>query len=58
LSVFFQLRGGDETFLELIREVLKGVVREITAYFFRKNVLEYMKTTQRPRKHKGGSQKK
>ena len=46
-----------ETFLELIREVLKGVVREITAHFFRKNVLN-KKTTPRRRKQKGGSQKK
>jgi hypothetical protein len=47
-----------ETFLEMIREILKGVVRELTAYFFRKNVLEYEKTTQRRRKLKGGSPKK
>ncbi|MED3793788.1 MULTISPECIES: hypothetical protein [Niallia] len=26
-----------ETFLEFLREVLKGIVREISAYFFRKN---------------------
>jgi len=43
-----------ETFLELIREVLKGVVREIMAHFFRKNVLN-KKTTPRRRKQKGGS---
>ena len=46
-----------ETFLELVREVLKGIVREVSAYFFRKNVLEHKKTTQRRRKQKGGSQK-
>jgi hypothetical protein len=47
-----------ETFLEILREVLKGIVREISAYFFRKNVLENEKTTPRRRKHKGGSHKK
>jgi hypothetical protein len=47
-----------ETFLELVREVLKGMVREVTAYLFRKNVLENEKTTQRRRKHKGGSPSK
>jgi hypothetical protein len=30
-----------ETFLEILREVLKGIERELGAYFFRKNVLEY-----------------
>lgn len=44
-----------ETFLELVREVLKGMVREVTAYLFRKNVLENEKTTRRRRKQKGGS---
>ncbi|WP_299093747.1 hypothetical protein [uncultured Metabacillus sp.] len=34
-----------ETFLEFLREVLKGIVREVSAYFFRKNVLENEKTT-------------
>ncbi|MDQ1143814.1 hypothetical protein QE429_000641 [Bacillus sp. SORGH_AS 510] len=34
-----------ETFLEVLREVLKGVIREISAYFFRKNVLENKNTT-------------
>ncbi|WML41530.1 hypothetical protein RCG19_07725 [Neobacillus sp. OS1-2] len=47
-----------ETFLEILREVLKGILREICAYFFRKNVLENKKTTQRRRKQKGGSRKK
>jgi hypothetical protein len=47
-----------ETFLELIREILKGVVREVAAHVFRKNVLEDKKTTPRRRKLKGGSQKK
>ncbi|MBT2724283.1 hypothetical protein [Bacillus sp. ISL-46] len=46
-----------ETFLELIREILKGIVRELTAYFFRKNVLDDKKTTPRRTKQKGGSPK-
>ena len=46
-----------ETFLEFLREVLKGIVREISAFFFRKNILENKKTTLRRRKQKGGSQK-
>lgn len=46
-----------ETFLEVIREVMKGVVREIAAHTFRKNVLDNKKTTPRRRKQKGGSQK-
>ncbi|MDC3418655.1 hypothetical protein [Aquibacillus salsiterrae] len=47
-----------ETFLEFLREVLNGGVREIGAYFFRKYVLENKKTTLRRRKQKGGYQKK
>jgi hypothetical protein len=47
-----------ETFLEFLREVLKGTVREISAHFFRKNVLEHKKTTQRRHKLKGGSRDK
>ncbi|MED4351102.1 hypothetical protein P9265_02000 [Schinkia azotoformans] len=46
-----------ETFLEFIREVLKGILREIGAYFFRKNFLEHEKTTPRRRKQKGGYHK-
>jgi hypothetical protein len=46
-----------ETILEFIREILKGIVRETTAFFFRKNILENKKTTLRRRKHKGGSHK-
>jgi hypothetical protein len=46
-----------ETFLEFLREVLKGMIREISAYFFRENVLENRKTTLRRRKQKGGSKK-
>ncbi len=46
-----------ETFTEL-REVQKAIVREISAYFFRKDVIENKKTTLRRRKQKGGSQDK
>ncbi|MDC3418702.1 hypothetical protein [Aquibacillus salsiterrae] len=46
-----------ETFLELLREILKGIVRETSAFIFRKNILEHKKTTPRRHKHKGGSQK-
>jgi hypothetical protein len=47
-----------ETFLEILREVLKGVMRELSAYFFRENILENKKTTPRRCKQKGGSHKK
>ncbi len=46
-----------ETFLEFFREVLKGIVREISAYTFRKNALENKKATLCRRKLKGGSRK-
>lgn len=47
-----------ETSLEFLRAVLKGIVREVSAYFFRKNILENKKTTPRRHKHKGGSKKR
>ena len=47
-----------ETFLEVIREIVKGIVRESAAYIFRKNVLDQKKTTLRRRKQRGGSHKK
>ncbi|MDN3019133.1 hypothetical protein PH210_23455 [Paenibacillus sp. BSR1-1] len=47
-----------DIFLEILREALKGILREVCAYFFRKTVLEYKKTTPRRRKQKGGSQSK
>ena len=43
-----------ETFLEFLREVVKGIVRESSAYFFRKNILENKKTTLRRHNQKGG----
>lgn len=36
-----------ETFLEFIKEVLKGVVPAISAYLFQKTFLNKEKTTQR-----------
>ncbi|HJV16014.1 MAG TPA: hypothetical protein VJ546_01270 [Bacillales bacterium] len=47
-----------ETFLEILREIPKGIMREIAAYFFRKKVLEDKKTTLRRHKLKGGSRQK
>lgn len=44
-----------ETFLEIIREVSKGIVREVAAYVFRRHVTDNKKTTQRRRKQRGGS---
>ena len=46
-----------ETFLEVVREILKGVVREVSANVFRKIVLDNKKTTPRRRKQKGGSRR-
>ncbi|PFN80674.1 hypothetical protein COJ85_30175 [Bacillus sp. AFS076308] len=46
-----------EYFLEILKEILKGILREVIAYFFRKNVLENKKTTLRRRKQKGGLHK-
>ncbi|WP_035424143.1 hypothetical protein, partial [Bacillus sp. UNC438CL73TsuS30] len=39
-----------ETFLEILREILKGILREVSAYFFRKSILENKKTTLRRHK--------
>jgi hypothetical protein len=47
-----------ETFLEFVREILRGIVRETTAHIFRKNILERKKTTPRRSKQKGGIQKR
>jgi hypothetical protein len=44
-----------ETFLEIIREIAKAVVRECAAYIFRRSVIDQKKTTPRRRKQKGGS---
>ncbi|GEN83782.1 hypothetical protein SLU01_20940 [Sporosarcina luteola] len=47
-----------ETFLEFLREVLKGMVRAVSAYLFRIHVLENKKTTLGRRKLKGGYRRK
>ncbi|GIN71545.1 hypothetical protein J14TS2_20200 [Bacillus sp. J14TS2] len=46
-----------ETFLDFQREVLKGIVRVVSAHFFKKAFLENEKTTRRRHKQKGGSRK-
>jgi len=45
-----------ETFFEFSKEVLKGIVRAISAHLFRKTFLDKEKTTQR-RDKQGGSHK-
>ncbi|WP_318614759.1 hypothetical protein [Sporosarcina sp. YIM B06819] len=47
-----------EIVLEFLREIMKGIVRELGAYHFRKNVLENEKTTPRRRKRNGWFLKK
>lgn len=46
-----------DTFLEFLKEVLKGIVRAISAYVFQKTFLNKKKTTRRRSKQKGGSLK-
>ena len=46
-----------ETFLEFFKEVLKGIVRAISAHTFKKTFLKQKKTTPGRQKQKGGSQK-
>lgn len=47
-----------KTILDLLKEVLKGIVCEVSAHIFRENVLEKEKTTLNRRKQKGGSQRR
>ncbi|GGH79837.1 hypothetical protein JOD43_002309 [Pullulanibacillus pueri] len=47
-----------DLFLECLREVLKGIVRELSAYIFRKSILDNKKTTLLRQKVKGGFQQK
>ena len=47
-----------DNFLEFLKEVLKGVVRAISAYAFQRTFLNKEKTTQRRNEQKGGSLKK
>ncbi|MFD1170287.1 hypothetical protein [Oceanobacillus caeni] len=46
------------SFLKFLREALKGIVRELSAFLFRKNILENKKTTPRHTKQKGWFSKK
>ncbi|WP_154214202.1 hypothetical protein [Bacillus cereus] len=50
-----------ETFLEFLKEIIKGVLRESVAHFFKKKYLENEKSTlsyrRRKQKKKGGSRK-
>ncbi|MEH7119204.1 hypothetical protein V7128_17575 [Neobacillus vireti] len=52
VDLLFLLFGKEMIFLENFLEVLKGILRELSAYFFRKNVLENEKTTPCRRKQK------
>lgn len=47
-----------ENFFEFGKEVLKGIVRAISAHLFWKTFLDKEKTTRRRSKQKGGSHKK
>lgn len=47
-----------DTFLEFLKDVLKEIVRAISAYLFQKTFLNKEKTTQRRRKYEGGFQTK
>ncbi|MEN1968888.1 hypothetical protein WMZ97_12550 [Lentibacillus sp. N15] len=48
-----------ETFLDFLRDVLKGMVRTISVHFFKKAFIEKEKTTlSAVQKQKGGSQKR
>ncbi|HDW3057969.1 TPA: hypothetical protein RMI67_005873 [Bacillus cereus] len=50
-----------ETFLEFLKEIFKGVLREIVAHLFKKKYLDNEKSTlsyrRRKQKKKGGSRK-
>lgn len=60
----FGRKGGDipmEFLFELLKEFVKAIVREISAYVFRKQILEKdnkKPTPRRRRKQKGGFRKK
>lgn len=46
-----------KNFLEFVKEVLKGIVRAISAYIFRKTFLDKEKSTRRRDKQQGGNRK-
>ncbi|HFJ9427859.1 hypothetical protein LKL95_03505 [Bacillus cereus] len=55
----FGRKGGD--IFELLKEFVKAIVREVSAYVFRKQILEKdnkKPTPRRRRKQKGGFRKK
>ena len=58
----FGRKGGDnmEFLIDLVKEFLKATVREVSAYFLRKQLLgkDNKKPTPRRRKQKGGFRKK
>ncbi len=62
LSLALSLTGKGviimELFLEFLKEVLKGIMRAISAHFFQKTFLDKKKSTLGRRKHKGGSRNK
>lgn len=47
-----------DTFLEFLKEVLKGMTRAISAHIFQKTFLNKKKATPSRRKQKGGSHNK
>ncbi|MGH1145074.1 hypothetical protein [Bacillus pseudomycoides] len=50
-----------EVLLEFLKEIIKGIVRETIAHLFKKNILEYKKSTlssRRRKRKKGGFRKK
>ena len=61
MLLFFPVLGKGvinmDTFLEFLKEALKGMTRAVSAHFFQKTFLDKKKATPRRRKHKGGSQK-
>ncbi len=65
--LFFHLekKGGElamEVFLEFLKEIIKAVLREVTAHVFKKKFLDKRKTTlsyrRRKQKKKSGSRKR
>ena len=58
---FFSLKRKEviimKNFLEFVKEVLKGIVRAISAYIFRKTFLDKEKSTRHRDKQQGGNRK-
>ena len=46
-----------ETFLKFVKEMLKGIVRAIITYIFRKTFLDKEKSTRHRDKQQGGNRK-